>query len=80
MKSSTQVTTTTSVDGWKVVLRVVASHVVAGTGFGSDFLAGFSDLFGGRSGAYRNQLASIYAEAIDQLHQKAQRLTPLALY
>src|SRR3954468_24915147 len=76
MRGNAQVTTTSNIEGWRVEahLGVVASHVVAGTGIGSDFLAGFSDLFGGRSGAYQNQLASLYAEAIDQLHRKAQRL------
>jgi uncharacterized protein YbjQ (UPF0145 family) len=76
MRANAQVTTTSSIDGWLVesYLGVVASHVVAGTGFGSDFLASFSDFFGGRSGAYQNQLASIYAEAIEQLHRKAEHL------
>src|SRR3954466_6920292 len=76
MRGNAQVTTTSGIEGWRVEahLGVVASHVVAGTGMGSDILAGFSDLFGGRSGAYQNQLASLYAEAVDQLHKKAQRL------
>jgi hypothetical protein len=33
-----------------------------------------SQTFGGRSGAYQNQLASIYAEAISQLYRKAEHL------
>lgn len=76
MRVASHVTTTTSIDGWKVeaYLGVVSSHVVAGTGFGSDFLAGFSDFFGGRSGAYENQLTSLYSEAIGQLHRKGEQL------
>jgi uncharacterized protein YbjQ (UPF0145 family) len=69
------VTTTSSIEGWTVdsYLGVVASHV-GWTGLGSDFMASFSDLLGGRSGAYQDQLASLYTEAIGQLHRKAQRL------
>jgi uncharacterized protein YbjQ (UPF0145 family) len=76
MRASSHVTTTSSIDGWRVnsYLGVVASHVVAGTGFGSDILASFSDFFGGRSGAYQHQLTSLYGEAIGQLHRKAQKL------
>src|SRR5688572_24913483 len=76
MRAPSHVTTTSSIDEWKVdsYLGVVASHVVAGTGFGSDFLASFSDFFGGRSGAYQNQLTALYSEAIGQLHRKAGQL------
>jgi uncharacterized protein YbjQ (UPF0145 family) len=76
MRAPSQVTTTSSIDGWRVdaYLGVVASHVVAGTGFGSDFVASFTDLFGGRSGTYQNQLTSLYNEAIGQLHRRAEQL------
>lgn len=67
------VTTSGSIDGWEIEehLGVVACHVVAGTGFFSDLLAGFSDIFGGRSEAYQRQLTSLYDEAIARLMQKA---------
>ena len=45
--------------------------MVAGTGLASDFFAAFSDIFGGRSGTYQNQLASLYAEATSQLLRQA---------
>jgi uncharacterized protein YbjQ (UPF0145 family) len=69
-------TTASSIEGWTITsyLGIVASHVVAGTGFGSDMLAGFSDFFGGRSGAYQNQLASLYDEAIRQVYRKTEYL------
>jgi uncharacterized protein YbjQ (UPF0145 family) len=73
LSTGIQATTTASIEGWEIrsYLGIVATHVVAGTGIGSDFLAGFSDFFGGRSGAYQNQLASLYDEALAQLGRKA---------
>lgn len=47
-------------------------HRVAGTGFLSDMFADFSDVFGGRSGTYRHQLESLYAEAVEQLNSAAE--------
>lgn len=75
------VTTTSSLDGWKITnyLGVVTSHVVASTGFFSDFKAGLSDIFGGRSETYRKQLESIDNEAIAELKSKATKLGGNAL-
>jgi uncharacterized protein YbjQ (UPF0145 family) len=75
-RALTHVTTASTIEGWTIEahLGVVASHVVAGTGIFSDFAAGFSDIFGGRSGTYQSQLASLYAEAIGQLNGKAEQL------
>jgi hypothetical protein len=44
-----QVTTTDSIHGWTITKYrgLVTTHVVAGTGFFSDFAAGFTDVFGG---------------------------------
>ena len=70
------VTTTSSLDGWRITnyIGVVTSHVVAGTGFFSDFAAGLTDFFGGRSETYRKQLESIDNEAIAELKSKAVKL------
>jgi len=52
------VTTTTSIDGLNVkqYIKPISAHVVAGTGFFSDFAASLSDVFGGRSQTYQRQL------------------------
>lgn len=73
IQNASFVTTSGSIDGWDIEehLGVVACHVVAGTGFFSDLLAGFSDFFGGRSETYQRQLTSLYDEAISRLMQKA---------
>lgn len=70
------ISTTNNVDNGKTVayFGVVSSHIVAGTGFLSDFAASVSDFFGGRSGSYRRQLESLYDEALDELSDKAQFL------
>jgi uncharacterized protein YbjQ (UPF0145 family) len=70
----TNVTTTSTIDGWSIeaYLGPVAVHRVAGTGLLSDTLAGFSDLFGGRSESYQHQLESLYAEAVTELLRAAE--------
>jgi len=67
------VTTTNTLQGIEIkkYLKPVSAHVVAGTGFLSDFNASFSDIFGGRSGSYQRQLQSLYDEAISKLKQQA---------
>ncbi len=70
------VTTTSSIDGWEIeaYLGPVIVHRVAGTGIISDFFASFSDVFGGRSGSYRNQLTSLSDEVIVALQHEASAL------
>jgi uncharacterized protein YbjQ (UPF0145 family) len=67
------VTTTPSLEGWSIekYLTVVTSHVVTGTGLLSDFAAGLSDIFGGKSESYRKQIEAIDDEAIEALRVKA---------
>lgn len=76
MVKAVHVATTSTIEGWVVreYLGLVSAHVVAGTGLFSDFKAGFSDLFGGRSGSYQKQLASLQGEVIENLRQKTHRM------
>lgn len=53
---------------------IVSANQVAGTGFLTDFVASFSDFFGGNSGAYRSQMNNLYDEVSDALCQKAMNL------
>ena len=73
IKEDMIVTTTPTIEGFQIqeYFGTISSHVVAGTGFFHDFLASFSDFFGGRSSSYQSQLSSINEEAIDILKQKA---------
>lgn len=80
-KKKIYMTTANTVDNGKVVenLGIVSSHLVAGTGFISDFVAGLSDIFGGRSGTYKRQLESLYYDAMSELSDNAVRLGANAL-
>lgn len=53
---------------------LVIANQVAGTGFLTDLTASFSDLFGGNSGAYRNQMDRLYADVIENISQQASAL------
>jgi uncharacterized protein YbjQ (UPF0145 family) len=68
-----QITTTDSIQGWTIASYkgLVTAHVVTGTGFLSDFSAGLSDFFGGRSQTYQQQIAMIEGEALNQLRNAA---------
>lgn len=70
------ISTTNSVDNGKVqeYYGVVSAHIVAGTGFFSDLLASIADIVGGRSASYRQQLESLYEEALDEVSDKARIL------
>jgi uncharacterized protein YbjQ (UPF0145 family) len=67
------VTTASSIEGWEIDehLGVVASHAVAGTDLLSELFAGFTDIFGGRSNAYRKELESLYRDTIVGLLSQA---------
>ena len=67
------ITTTNSIEGAKVekYLGVVTTNLVIGTHFFSDFIASFTDFFGGMSGTYRNQMDTLYQRAYDALSLKA---------
>jgi uncharacterized protein YbjQ (UPF0145 family) len=67
------ITTTSIAEGWTIEahLAPLSAHVVAGTNIFSDLMASLSDVFGGRSRTYQNQLASIHDEAVMLLVKRA---------
>lgn len=67
------ISTTNSIEGSRVLeyKGVVTTNVVAGTGLFSDFAAGLTDFFGGRSGTYKRQMSAIYDEAVEEISMKA---------
>ncbi|MBE6186661.1 MAG: YbjQ family protein [Rikenellaceae bacterium] len=69
------ITTTSSISGVEIekYLGLVTTNLVIGTNVFSDFLASFSDFFGGMSGTYRNQLDLLYKRALDDLTNKANK-------
>jgi uncharacterized protein YbjQ (UPF0145 family) len=70
------VLTTSSVGNLNVkrYLKPVSAHVVAGTNIFSDFLASFTDVFGGRSQTYQRQLISVYNDAIEGIKHAASEI------
>jgi len=54
-------------------LAAVVASIVAGTGFVSDFLAGFTDTFGGRSESYQQALSNPYADATREIEARSAR-------
>ncbi|MEQ1891755.1 MAG: YbjQ family protein [Planctomycetota bacterium] len=67
---------TGTIEGWEITSYrgMISSHVVAGTGFVSDFAAGLTDFFGGRSATYQRQFASLQEEVEALLMQRARLL------
>jgi uncharacterized protein YbjQ (UPF0145 family) len=69
-------TTTNTIENREIVeyISIVSSEVILGANVVRDFLAGITDIIGGRSGAYENKLADGREMALKELEQKAQRL------
>ena len=70
------VTTTNTLDGKTVeeYLGIVSGEAIMGANVVRDFLAGISDIIGGRSGAYENKLAEGREIAVKEMMDKARRL------
>ncbi len=70
------ITTTNSIENTTIekYLGVVTSNLVIGTNFFSDFIASFSDFFGGLSGTYQSKLDELYEMAKSTISRKAQLL------
>lgn len=68
------ITTTPTLEGKQVIeyKGIVFGEVISGVNFVRDFAAGLSNFFGGRSGAYEEELMSAREEALDELAQRAQ--------
>lgn len=67
------ITTTHKIADYKIdcYLGLVNANQVLGANLIADFIASFSDVFGGRSGAYRGKLDNLYDDIKSLLEQKA---------
>lgn len=67
------ITTTTSVEGKHIIeyKGIVFGEVISGVNIMRDFAAGLSNFFGGRSGAYEEELMKARNEALYELEQRA---------
>jgi uncharacterized protein YbjQ (UPF0145 family) len=70
------VTTTTSLDGMRVVryLGIVSGEAILGANIFKDFFASIRDIIGGRSGAYEQELRKAKAIAVDEMVAQAREL------
>lgn len=67
------VTTTSQLEGHQITryIGIVSGEVVMGTNAIRDFLAGLSDIFGGRSTSYENSLAKSVNTVLAELQERA---------
>jgi uncharacterized protein YbjQ (UPF0145 family) len=70
------VTTTNTLQGLEIeqYLGIVSGEVILGANVVRDFLAGITDIIGGRSGAYESKLAEGRELALQEMKEKARRL------
>ena len=68
------ITTTPNLEGMLIVcyLNIVYGEVIMATDVGQDFMAGFSNFFGGRSGVYEEALAEARQNAIEEMKKRAE--------
>ena len=67
------VTTTPSVEGRRITeyLGIVFGEVISGVDFVKDFAAGLTNLFGGRSNSYEEELLHAREQAMQELEERA---------
>ena len=64
MKDRFIITTTDTIENCPIkrYIDTICSNIVIGTNVFSDFVASFTDFFGGRSGSYKRKLQIIFAK------------------
>ncbi len=70
------VTTTPSIEGKRIVeyRGIVFGEVISVVDFIRDFAAGLTDFFGGRSGAYEEELIQARQNAVAEMQTRAQEM------
>ena len=70
------VTTTPSIEGKKIIeyKGIVNGEVISGIDFVKDFAASFTNIFGGRSNSYENELCDARNQAIKEMESRAKAL------
>ena len=66
-------TTTPSIEGKEIMeyKGIVFGEVISGINFIKDFTAGLSNIFGGRSATYENELLETREKALQELEERA---------
>ncbi len=70
------VTTTQKIEGKEIVeyKGLVFGEVIAGVNLVKDIFASITDIFGGRSGSYENELIKAREDALAEMEQRAFRM------
>lgn len=70
------ITTTHTIEGRPIreYLGIANGEVIVGINFIKDFAAGLTNIFGGRSGSYENELVAARARALDELRERATQM------
>lgn len=81
MKKNILVSTTNSIEGYEIkkYFGICSERVVVGAGLFSEFFAGFTDVFGGRSSVFEARLKELYEMAMDKLIASASKIGANAL-
>lgn len=76
-----QFSTTNMIPGYEIIEHkgIVFERVVSGVGLISEFFAGLSDVFGGRSGRMEEQLDALYTELFSAMANKAEKIEANAI-
>lgn len=67
------ITTTPTIEGREIVeyKGIVFGEIIAGVNFIKDFMAGLTNVFGGRSSSYENEIVNARANALNEMEQRA---------
>ncbi len=70
------ITTTPNIEGKNIqeYKGLVVGEVITGVNFVKDFMAGMSDIFGGRSNSYEGELIQARNEAMSEMEQRAKAM------
>lgn len=70
------ITTTPSVEGKRIAeyKGIVFGEVISGVNLVKDFMAGLSNVFGGRSGSYEEELQRARTEAMQEMKDRAEAM------
>ena len=70
------ITTTPSIEGRKIIeyKGIVIGEVISGVNFVKDFAAGLTNIFGGRSTEYEEELILAREEALREMQIRAEQL------
>ena len=69
------ITTTPNIEGKTIVeyKGLVFGEVISGVNFVKDFTAGLSNIFGGRSNTYEEELLKAREKAVQEMEERAER-------